>query len=341
MTANGKPSILVIPRPSLYRQLFSPQSDALLRSLGRVEFHDSENDLTSDELARRVAEFDVVVTGWRAPRFTDRVLENAGKLRLIAHSAGSVKFMLDDACLERGIEVTCVAIAMAPSVAETTLMFIMMGLRPLHRFDRALKDGEDWRTIKTAGTGLPEIAAQRIGVIGAGNTGRAVIKLLRAVGANVCVYDPYLSDASAGELGAEKIASLDELLASCRVVTLQAPATPETRNMIGKRELAMLQDGALFVNTARSWLVDSDALLAELKSGRISGAIDVFDEEPLPPESPFRKLGDNVIITPHIASATRQCHLRQGEITVEEVRRFVSGKPLKYGINREMLATMA
>jgi len=340
MTHNSSPSILVLPKPSLYRQLFSEQSDAALRSLGRVVFHDEEREISSQDLASKIGPIDIVVTGWRAPKFTHEVLEAAQKLKLIAHSAGSVKFMLDGECLDRGIEVTNVAAAMAPAVAETTLLFIMLLLRPVNRLDRDLKQGRDWRDVKLAGSGLLEIAGQRIGVVGAGNTGRAVIKLLRAVGAQVVVFDPYLGDTTAADLGAEKAASLDALLSSCRIVSLQAPVTDKTRGMIGKRELSLLCDGALFINTARSALVDTDALLAELRSGRISAALDVYDHEPLPADSPFRKL-DNVLITPHIAAATRQCNLRQGEMTVEEIRRFCAGKPLKFAINHQMLATMA
>jgi phosphoglycerate dehydrogenase-like enzyme len=177
-------------------------------------------------------------------------------------------------------------------------------------------------------------------VIGAGHTGRAFIKLLNCVGAKVWVYDPYLTEEGARELNVKRIDSLDHLLESCRIVSLQAPVTDETRHMIAKRELALLPDGALLVNTARSALVDTDALLAELQSGRISAGIDVFDEEPLPVNSPFRKL-DNCIISPHLAGHTVETHYRQGAMCVDEVRRFVQGKPLKFAITRKMLATMA
>src|SRR5438105_3544635 len=154
MPSNSSPSILVLPKPSLYRELFSAQSDAALRSLGRVVFQENEEEISSQDLARRIGPIDIVVTGWRAPKFTREVLEAARELKLIAHSAGSVKFMLDGECLSRGIEVTSVAAAMAPAVAETTLMFIMLLLRPMHRLDRQLKQGHDWRDVKTAGSGL-------------------------------------------------------------------------------------------------------------------------------------------------------------------------------------------
>ena len=121
-TPPTRPRILVLPKPSLYRQLFSSQSDALLRSLGDVQVHDSERDISSDELAERVGEFDVVVTGWRSPKFTDEVLAAAKRLKLIVHSAGSIRFMLDDSAIGNGFEISTVAAAMAPAVAETTLL---------------------------------------------------------------------------------------------------------------------------------------------------------------------------------------------------------------------------
>jgi phosphoglycerate dehydrogenase-like enzyme len=110
--------------------------------------------------------------------------------------------------------------------------------------------------------------------------------------------------------------------------------------MVGASQFAALPDGALFVNTARSHTVDSDALLAELQSGRIQAALDVFDEEPLSPDSPFLKL-ENVIVTPHVAGASQQARWRQGTVIVEEIDRFFKGEPLRYAVTREMLATMA
>src|SRR6185436_14800590 len=106
-------------------------------------------------------EFDIVVTGWRSPRFTDEVLAAAKRMRLIVHSAGSIRFMLDDDAIGNGFEVSTVAAGMAPAVAEMTLLFSMLLLRPIHKQDRDLKAGADWMTVKTAGM-AHEIAGQKI-----------------------------------------------------------------------------------------------------------------------------------------------------------------------------------
>ena len=330
-------SILVLVPPSLYSVLFTPQSDQALCALGRVLFHEEERNLTSEELAGRIAGFDVAVTGWGTPPFTGQVLAAADRLRLIAHTAGSIKHMLPRPVFESGIVVTHAASAIAPAVAEMSLLMTLLMFRQAHRYHQALKAG-DWRATRSLPMGQ-EIAGQRVGVIGAGYTGRAFIKLLRALEAEVWVYDPYLSQERAEALGVRQV-GLDELLAQCPVVSMQAPSTPETHHMIGARELRLLADGAILINTARSWAVDQDALLAELRTGRIHAALDVFDQEPLPPDNPFREL-DNVWMTPHIAGASVQARHRQGRFIVEEIERFLSGQPLCYQVTAEMLDTMA
>ena len=138
-------------------------------------------------------------------------------------------------------------------------------------------------------------------------------------------------------MGVKKIELLDELLKECPIVSLQAPSTPQTHKMIGRRELKRMRDGAIFITTARSWCVDEKALIDELKTGRIYCGIDVYGEEPLPVESEFRKL-ENVILTPHAAAQTYECRFRQGAWTVDEVRRFVKGEGLKFKITPAIMA---
>jgi phosphoglycerate dehydrogenase-like enzyme len=176
-------------------------------------------------------------------------------------------------------------------------------------------------------------------VVGAGYVGRKVVGLLRAFGAVISLYDPYLTEQGAADLGVRKV-ELEPLFAENEVVTLHAPITPDTRHMIGATHLAKLADGAIFVNVARSWLVDQDALLAELRKNRFWAALDVFDEEPLPVDSPFRQL-PNALITPHEAGHTVDTHSRQGMAMVDEVERFLRGEPLQHRIRPEAFALMA
>ena len=162
---------------------------------------------------------------------------------------------------------------------------------------------------------------------------------MQALDAEPWVYDPYLSDADATALGLTRV-SLESLMRNCPIVTLQAPSTTETYRMIGAEQLSWLPDGATLINTARAHLIDEAALLAELQSGRINAALDVFAQEPQPDDSPFRAL-NNVILTPHVASHTRETHFRQGQIITDEVRRFLGAGELRYEVTLDMLETMA
>lgn len=332
----SQPGVLVAISPSLYQQLFSPAAQARLQEMARLHFNESERNWTSEELAQQIGGHDAVITGWGTPTFDAQVMAAAGQLRLIAHSAGSIKKMLPPAVFDSEVQVTHAAVAIAPAVAEMTMLLILLSLRQVHRQDRQIKAGAPWHEAQYMGQ---ELAGQRVGVVGAGYTGRCVIQLLRGWGAEVWVADPYLSGERAAALGVTKV-TLDELFANCAIITMQAPPTDETYRMVTARHLAALPDGAIFVNTARSHTVDYDALLAELQSGRIQAALDVFDQEPLPADSPFLQL-ENVIVTPHTAGATRQARLRQGAVVVEEIERFFRGEPLQYAVTGEMLATMA
>lgn len=345
MVVTATPRILVVLKPSLYQVLFTPEYDQALRELGDVVFRDLETDPTSEELAQLIPSFDWLVGGWGTPRFTDQVLDAADNLRLYVHTAGSIKGILPPAVFDQGIVVTHGAGAIATAVADMAVCQIWMMLRQPHKLDRELKAGKSWSESKRAGIGLTpsglgrELSGQRVGVLGAGHTGRCFISLVRALGCETWVYDPYLSDQQAAEIGVRK-AGLDDLLSNCPIVSCHLPSTEETYHMVGARELGLLPDGAILTNTARSWVMDQDALLAELQSGRIQAALDVFDEEPLPEDSPFRKL-DNAILTPHVAGGTIEARHRQGQYMIEEMRRFLAGEPLRYQVTKDMLTIMA
>ena len=332
-----KPKILIAMRAPLYDLLFADEQKARLASLGDVTLPTSAGDLSEAQLVALIGGHDIVITSWGTPVFSAAVLDSADRLRLIAHSAGSVKLMLPRAAFAAGRRVTHVATSMSIPVAETTLALILLCLRRFHDIDRAFKDA-GWQAARDVPPG-GELKGSRVGVVGAGYTGRALIRRLRALEAQVWLYDPYVSEAQATQMGLRK-AGLEELMRECPIVTLQAPATRETFRMIGAQQLAWLRDGGILINTARAHLIDEAALLAELRSGRISAALDVFDEEPLPDDSPFRAL-DNLIITPHIAAVTREAYKRQGQIAVDEVERFLRRGELRYEVRPDMLETMA
>jgi phosphoglycerate dehydrogenase-like enzyme len=185
-----------------------------------------------------------------------------------------------------------------------------------------------------------EVRGSTIGIIGASAIGRRVLKLLAPLGATLLLYDPYCTPAVAAEHGAALV-GLPELLRGSDIVSLHAPVTPETIGMLGAAEFAAMRDGALFINTARGRLIDHDALLAELRRGRLAALLDVTDpNEPLPPDSPFFAL-ENCTVLPHMAAVTLEARLRQSQMMIDETLRFLAGEPLRYQVTRERWDTMA
>ncbi len=329
-------TVAVAVNPSLFENLFARESQDRLASLAALKFQEQETRLAEEELTELIQDCEVVISGWGTPPFSRAVMDGAPRLRMIAHSAGSIRRLLPEPVWERDILVVHAAAAIAPAVAEMTLLLMLMCRRNVHRISQRMKEGEPWPQTQNLGY---ELAGSRVGVIGAGHTGRNVIRVLRALNTELWVYDPYLSSGRAQELGVRQV-SLENLMSQCPIITVQAPPTPETHHMIGQDLLDKIQDGALFINTARSHVVDADALYESLKDNRYQAALDVFDTEPLPIDSRLRGL-PNVTLTPHMAGKSENARRRQGALIVSELERYACGEPVAERVTRDMLSTMA
>lgn len=329
-------ALITVPQP-LRDLILTPEALARLQGFAHVTMNEDGRDWKAEEIAVRLPGVDVLITGWGIARLTADVLARADRLRLIAHSAGSVKGFVTDAVFDKGIALTHAAPRIADSVAEYTLLAALMGLRRLHELDRRMRSGEPWPKTRT----MPhyEIRGKKVGLLGMGYVGRRTAQLFQAVGAEVWAYDPYLSPERAVELGVRK-AGLHELLRACQIISIHLPVTDETHHLLGAEELCLIGDGAVFINSARAWTVDQEAMIKELSTGRFWAALDVFDPEPLPAVHPLRTM-ENVLLTPHVAGLTRDSYQDLMAWVIEETERFFRGEPLQYPITREMLATMA
>jgi phosphoglycerate dehydrogenase-like enzyme len=327
---------LLIPA-SRQAEVLAPAVLGRLRDLADVSGGDLETAEIAASLAELLADADAALTGWGTPPLTVEALAGASRLRLIAHAAGSVKRLVPASAFARGIAVCHAASVIADAVAEHAILVILLGLRQPHLMDRALKSGVPWR--EAAVVNQRQLATRTVGLVGLGYVGRKVARLLQAFGPRVLAFDPYARPADAAALGVELVA-LDALFQDSEVVSVHAPITPETRHLIGARQLALLRDGAIFVNCARSWVIDEPVLLETLQTGRIWAALDVFDQEPLPVDSPFRTL-PNVLLTPHQAGYTVDTYHQQGAAIVEEIAGFFAGEDLRYRISPESFALMA
>jgi phosphoglycerate dehydrogenase-like enzyme len=330
----GAPQIAVLIPQSTWQQVIPPDAAERLSRLGAV----AHADPASPEQVRDVlSQADVALTGWKSAKVTAELLEQAPHLKLIAHTAGSVKGPIDPAAWERGVTVTHAAALIADAVAEMTLLLELMSLRRPHELDRGMRAGAPWAQLRERPGEL--LQGKKVGLVGLGYVARKHLALLRPFKPDVLVYDPYLKAEAARELGVRTV-DLDTLFRESRVISNHAPITPETKGLIGAQQLKLIQPGAVFVNTARAYTVDYGALLAELQTGRFYAALDVFEKEPLDPASPFLQL-PNVIVTPHEAGHSVDSHYAQGRAMVEEIERFLRGEPLHYEVTKEQLAIMA
>ncbi|UUU25744.1 hydroxyacid dehydrogenase [Streptomyces sp. DSM 40750] len=290
-------------------------------------------DFTGPRVREALAEVEVLVTGWGCPRIDEAVLDAAPKLRAVLHSAGSVKGFLAPAVWERGIAVSTAAAANALPVAEYTLaMILLAGKDILGRRDRlrAERVSPGWGFVPGIGN-----HGRRVGVIGASRIGRRVIELLRPFDLRVSLTDPYVDEAGAAALGVPLL-PLDDLLRTSDIVTVHAPDTPETHRLLDRRALSLMPDGAVLINTARGALVDHDALIDELRAGRLSAILDVTDPEPLPADSPLLDL-PNAFVTPHLAGSQGNEVARLGLAVTEEAKRLVAGAELAHALDRAAL----
>lgn len=334
---NARPVVAILMPEATQRNILSPDALDLLASFAQPRLPRGAG-IGPDDLPALLDGAAACITGWGTPPLTTEILANAPDLKLVAHTAGSIRNLVPVAAMEQGLHVSHAAGIIADAVAEFVISEALLGIRPLHDIDRGMRANEPWRALRDRTMGRM-LGACTVGIVGAGYVGLKVIRLLQAFGSTIVVFDPTLDSARAAELGVQ-VRSLDDLLSSSDIVSLHAPVLPETRGMIGAAQLARLRNGALFINSARAALVDEAALLTELQAGRISATLDVFDTEPLPADSPFRSL-PNVILSPHAAGHTSDTYLRQGRAMVEEVGRYLRGTPMTYEVTAQMLPTMA
>jgi phosphoglycerate dehydrogenase-like enzyme len=332
------PTVYVALSPSLAEELELDGQLARLETIARVARWPGHGNPPPEVVADALRRVRVLITGWGTPALAplERWTPADFAVRLVAHTAGTVKHLVPVAAIERGLLVTHANDSLAEAVAEFTLGAIVLARRNAFAAAARMRAGQ----APLAVASQHEVRGSTVGVIGASAIGRRVMKLLAALDVTLLLYDPYCGPAVAAEHAAELV-GLHELLLRSDIVTLHAPITPQTIGMLGAPQFAAMKDGALFVNTARGRLIDNDALLRELQAGRLTALLDVTDPtEPLPPESPFFSL-ENCVVLPHMAATTREARQRQGRMIVDETLRFLAGEPLRYQVTRERWDTMA
>jgi phosphoglycerate dehydrogenase-like enzyme len=253
--------------------------------------------------------------------FPAHVLERLPRLRLLV-TGGMRNAAIDLAAASRRGVTVCGVEGTSPATAELAWALLLALLRHVPTEDAALRAGR-WQS--TVGTGL---AARTLGVLGLGSLGRRMVPVARAFGMQVLAWSANLTAEAAAEAGATRVGK-DELFERSDVVTLHLVLSERTRHVVGRRELQLLGPRGYLVNTSRAGLVDRQALLDALHAGTIAGAaLDVFDEEPVPPGDPLLT-APNTVLTPHLGFVTRDNYAHWYAGAVQDLRAFAEGRPIR------------
>ncbi len=241
-------------------------------------------------------------------------------LRLVANFGVGYDRVGVEALRRRGVAVTNTPGVLDAATADLTWALILAVRRRVVEGDRRVRGGE-WTGSWADGFLAEELSGSTLGIVGLGRIGQAVARRAQGFELRVLYTQRQRVETALGEYR-----ELDDLLAEANVVTIHAPLTPETRELIDARRLALLKDGACLVNTARGEIVDEPALVAELAAGRIRAGLDVFAHEPQVPEELLSL--PNVVLTPHLGSGTRQAREAMTRIVVDNILALERSDPL-------------
>lgn len=334
-----RPRAVLAMSEGLFGRFFDAAAQGRLAELADLDPALVLTEFGSPRARAALADAEVLLTGWGCPPLDAEALAAAPRLAAVVHTAGSVKGFWTDACRDRGLAVTSAAGANAVPVAEYTVAAVLFSGKGVLRARDAYRarpgEAADWQEFLAADGNH----RRRVGVLGASRIGRRVLELLRAFDFELHVSDPYLTPDQAEALGARLVDNA-ELFARCSTVSLHAPWLPETEGLVGPELLAALPDGAVLINTARGAIVQQDALIAELETGRISAVIDVTHPEVPEADSPLYRL-PNVLLTPHIAGSMGNELHRMGAFALDELERWTRGERFADPVSPELLARTA
>lgn len=333
----AKPSVAFAYQPDHAEGVFDRASLGRITTLCSVLDPQPMTSFESAPARELLAKAHVLVTSWGCPRIDSAVLARAPKLRLVAHAAGSIKHIVAPEVFAAGIAVTNAAAANAIPVAEFTIAAILFSNKQVFRFRELYRRERSRMASSVLGDPAVGNLGKVVGIVGYSRIGARVIELLRPYDLEILLYDPHYGGDTPEHV---RRLELDALMAESDVVSLHAPSLESTAGMIGASQLARMKDGATLINTARGALVDQDALVRELVSGRISAVIDVTTPEVLPADSPLYGL-PNVLLTPHIAGALGNERARLGATVADEIERFIAGRPLVHALDAETLHLQA
>ena len=303
-----------------------------------VKYNTLGRNFKPEELKENLKDIDLVLTGWGVPSFGDDMLEGNDRLKMIASTGGSVADIVDAGVYAKGIKVCSGNYYYAESVAEGTVAYIMSALRSIPSHVQNIRNG-GWKDPVLLDN-AEGILDREIGIISCGAISKGVMELLKPFRCSFKVYsnhpiDPeYLASVNAKQV------SLDELLKTCHIISLHSALNDKTRGSFGREEFEMMQEDAIFINTARGAIIREEEMIEVLKARpKMRAVLDVFCKEPMTPDNPLRTL-PNVYCIPHRGGPTIDRRKYIGMAMARELVHFVNGEPLEHEIAADVASRM-
>ena len=305
-------------------------------ALDAIDAEIIEIDASSEEeFINEAKDADAVIA--RGRRISREIIEGLENCKVI--SLGSVGADTVDvaAATDRGIPVTNVPDTFIEEVADHTIMMLLASFRRLNILDQMVRENR-WSDGRPFISEFPRLWGQTIGFISFGHVAKAVSLRAKAFGLHMIAYDPYIEELGMTEYGVEPVSTLEEMLNRSDFVSMHAPSTQEVHHLMSEAEFQQMKPTALFINNGRGPTVDEKALIKALEQGWIAGAgLDVLEQEPPEPENPLLHM-ENVILTPHIASASKRMAPETRRRVGQEISLVLTGRWPKSCVNPAVLA---
>jgi phosphoglycerate dehydrogenase-like enzyme len=317
------PTILIDPQPRALDTMLDAATRGRLDALGDVVVHEGPGRMPDAVIEAHLA--DTVAIVGQTNLDADRIAR-APALRAVINVEGNFLRNVDyEACFARGVHVLVASPAFAPAVAEAALGMAIDLARGITAADRAMRAGTESYDLEVSNAGCFLLAGSDVGVVGLGDIGRELVRLLAPFRCRVRAHDPWLPDLIIRAAGAEP-SGLDELLRASRVVFVFAAPTTDNEAMLGRRELALLSEGAAVLVMSRAAVVDLDALVERAAAGRLRAAVDVWPHEPVPDDHPARSV-EGLLLSPHRTGGMPEAFQAIGRLVVADLELVLRGLP--------------
>jgi D-3-phosphoglycerate dehydrogenase len=306
----------------------APEGIEILKKSADV---DVRTGLKPEELISIIGEYEGLMVRSET-KVTAKVIEAGKKLQVIARAGVGIDNIDVEAATQRGIVVVNAPTANTMAAAEHSIALMLALARHIPQAHESLKSGA-WKRQNYVGV---EVRNKTLGIVGLGNVGSEVARRVQGFQMRVLGYDPYVSPEYARNLRVELV-PLDQIIREADFITLHLPLTPQSKNMIGAKELSLMKPTVRIINCARGGLIDEQALDQALREGKIAGAaLDVFAQEP-PKDSPLLK-NERVIVTPHLGASTQEAQANVAIDAAQQIISVLNGQPVRYAVNAPLIS---